>query len=310
VGVWSWAAARDWEERVTESMEGHLAGKALAFIGSGTMAEAMIQVLLRQELVAPEHICASGPREERALELNRRYGIVGTTDNRGAAEAADVLVLSVKPQVMPTVLGELEGLVYPEGLVLSIVAGKDIDTIGSGLRHSAVVRAMPNTPTQVGEGMTVWTASDGTSPTQRAQARAMLRAMGREVYVDDEDMLDMATAVSGTGPTYVFLMMEALTDAAVHLGFSRRVAEELVTQTVVGSASFARQSDRHLAEMRNMVTSPGGTSAEAIYQLEKGGLRTVLSKAVWAAYQKSKLLGKVKHASKGPNGLANMDQEG
>jgi pyrroline-5-carboxylate reductase len=263
----------------------------MAFIGSGTMAEAMIQVLLDKELVAPAHIAASGPRDERARELTQRYGVVATTDNREAAEAADIVVLSVKPQVLPTVLSELQGMIFPGGLVLSIVAGMDLETISSGLDHSAVVRAMPNTPAQIGEGMTVWTASRGVGQAQRVQARAVLDAMGHEVYVEDEAMLDMATAVSGTGPTYVFLVMEALTDAAVHLGFSRRVAAQLVTQTMLGSARFARQSNRHLAELRNMVTSPGGTSAEAIYQLEKGGLRTVLSKAVWAAYKKSKLLG-------------------
>jgi len=288
-------------------MDELLSGKALAFIGSGTMAEAMIQVLVDKALVAPAHICASGPREERAEVLNRRYGVVGTTDNREAAEAADVVMLSVKPQVLPTVLRELRGLIFPEALVMSIVAGMDIDTIASGLSHQAVVRAMPNTPAQIGQGMTVWTASEGVNEVQRAQARAILQAMGRELHVEDEGMLDMATAVSGTGPTYVFLMMEALTDAAVHLGFSRRVAEELVTQTVLGSASFACQSDRHLAEMRNMVTSPGGTSAEAIYQLEKGSLRTVLSKAVWAAYQKSRLLGESNHTPSDPNGFSAVE---
>jgi len=245
-------------DRMVDVLDECLAGKALAFIGSGTMAEAMIHVLISEELVAPEHICASGPREERALELNRRYGVVGTTDNRGAAEAADLLVLSVKPQVLPTVLEELKGLVYPEGLVLSIVAGMDIATIASGLAHAAVVRAMPNTPAQVGEGMTVWTASEAASETHRAQARAVLRAMGREIYVEDEDMLDMATAVSGTGPTYVFLMMEALTDAAVHLGFSRRVAEELVTETVLGSASFANQKSKLLGQANHVTKGPNG----------------------------------------------------
>jgi len=294
---------------MAESTDELLGGRALAFIGSGTMAEAMIQVLLDKGCIAPAHICASGPREERAQELERRYGVVGTTDNQGAVEAADIVVLSVKPQVMPTVLNELKGLVFPEGLVLSIVAGVNIETIATGLQHPAVVRAMPNTPAQVGEGMTVWTASRGVTETQRSQARAILEAMGREIYVKDEDMLDMATAVSGTGPTYVFMMMEALTDAAVHLGFSRRVAVQLVIQTVLGSAEFARHSDRHLAELRNMVTSPGGTSAEAIYQLEKGGLRTVLSKAVWAAYQKSRLLGEAQQPPTDPNGLPSFDSD-
>jgi pyrroline-5-carboxylate reductase len=285
-----------------------LGGKAVAFIGSGTMAEAMIQVLVNKGLIPPAQISASGPREERGRELARRYSVVGTTDNREAAEAADIVVLSVKPQVLPTVLRELRGLIYPEGLVLSIVAGMRIQTMVDGLRHPAVVRAMPNTPAQIGEGMTVWSASPGVSERQQAEARAILQAMGHQILVEDEGMLDMATAVSGTGPTYVFLMMEALTDAAVHLGFSRRVAEQLVTQTVLGSAMFARGSHRHLAEMRNMVTSPGGTSAEAIYQLEKGGLRTVLSKAVWAAYQKSRLLGAGNQRPKDPNGFDMADQ--
>jgi pyrroline-5-carboxylate reductase len=151
---------------------------------------------------------------------------------------------------------------------------------------------MPNTPAQIGAGMTVWTAADAVTAEGREQARVIVESMGREMYFQDEAFLDMATAVSGTGPTYVFLLMEALVDAAVHLGFSRRDARELVIETVLGAVLFAQGSEFHLARMRNMVTSPGGTSAEAIYQLEKGGLRTVLSKAVWAAYQKSRLLGK------------------
>ena len=150
---------------------------------------------------------------------------------------------------------------------------------------------MPNTPAQIGAAMTVWTASDQTSTEQQAQARAILAALGDELYVGDENYLDMATALSGTGPAYVFLFMEALVDAGVHLGFSRRIAQRLVTQTVLGSALFAQQSHLHPAELRNMVTSPGGTSAEALYQLEKGALRTVLSRAVWAAYQRSRILG-------------------
>jgi pyrroline-5-carboxylate reductase len=167
-----------------------------------------------------------------------------------------------------------------------------IATIQQGLSHKAVIRSMPNTPAQISCGMTVWTASDAVSESQRDQARVILTAMGKELYVGEEDFLNMATAVSGTGPTYVFLLAEALVDAAVHLGFSRREARLIVLETLKGSVEFALHSDLHLAQLRNMVTSPGGTSAEAIYQLEKGGMRTILSKAVWAAYQKSHLLGK------------------
>jgi len=270
---------------------GELQRLTVAFIGSGTMAEAMIQALLRAGKVSPEQVMASGPRVEQGEKLKARYGVHVTTDNVAAAGEADIVVLSVKPQVLPAVLVELRGYIRPAALVFSIVAGMPIATICAGLDHAHVVRTMPNTSAQIGEGMTVWTAAPGVTDAQRAQARAIFQTMGLEMYVTDEDALDMATAVSGTGPTYVFLLMEALVDAAVHLGFSRRQARLLVFQTVLGSTKFAQQSELHLAQLRNMVTSPGGTSAEAIYQLEKGGMRTVLSKAIWAAYKKSRLLG-------------------
>jgi len=265
----------------------------LAFIGSGTMAEAMIKGILKNGLTYPRLIIASGPRPERGRQLEERYGVRSTTDNKDAAREGDIVVLSVKPQVLPVILDELRGLIRPHQLVFSIVAGAGTETIARGLQHGAVVRVMPNTPAQMGQGMSVWTATPEVTEEQRTQAGIILQALGKEIYVEDEDALDMATAVSGTGPTYVFLMMEALVEAAVHLGFSRRVAMELVIQTVLGSVLFAGESGRHLAELRNMVTSPGGTSAEAIYQLEKGGLRTIISKAVWAAYQKSRLLGEM-----------------
>ncbi len=141
--------------------------------------------------------------------------------------------------------------------------------------------------------MTVWTATPEVSPTQLEQARTIVSALGHQLHVDDEHFLDMATAISGSGPSYVFLLMEALIDSAVHLGFSRADARELVIQTIRGSAHFAERSTVHPAEMRNMVTSPGGTSAEALYQLEKGAFRTVVSKAVLAAYQRSVALGRL-----------------
>ncbi len=278
-----------------------LHGLTLAFIGSGTMAEAMIQALLRAGEVTPEQIVASGPRPERGAKLRDRHGVRVATDNVAAASEADIVILSVKPQVLPPVLAELRCHIQPTALVLSIVAGMPMAVIRAGLDHAAVVRTMPNTPAQIGEGMTVWTAAPAVSEPQRAQARAILRTMGPEMHVTHEDALNMATAVSGTGPTYVFLLMEALVDAAVHLGFSRRQARLLVIQTVLGSARFAQESDLHLAQLRNQVTSPGGTSAEAIYQLEKGGLRTILSKAIWAAYRKSRLLGeRVQQPMDGP----------
>jgi pyrroline-5-carboxylate reductase len=263
----------------------------VAFIGSGTMAEAMVRGLLREGLVAPEQIVASGPRQERGQVLVERYGVRTTTDNVTAASDADVVVLSVKPQVLCPVLRELSGSVRPESLVLSIVAGAPMATIQNMLKARSVVRVMPNTPAQIGLGISVWTATKATTELQRSQALAILQALGEEVYVTEEYYLDMATALSGTGPAYVFLLMEAMVDAGVHLGFSRHVSERLVIETLRGSVEYARQSPRHLAALRNQVTSPGGTSAEALYHLEKGGLRTVLSRAIWAAYQRSRVLG-------------------
>lgn len=267
--------------------------KKIAFIGPGVMAEAMIAGLLHKELAKPQDITASGPREERGLELQQKYGIKPTTDNASAASHADVVVLSVKPQRLSEVMKGLKGI-RPEALVLSIIAGANMKKIGAGLKHKAVVRSMPNTPGQIGEGITVWASSREVTAEQQDTARSILGALGEEVFVEDESYLDMATALSGTGPAYVFLFTEALIDAGVHMGFPRRIAEQLVLQTVRGSVSYYHHAERHPATLRNQVTSPGGTSAEALYYLEKAGFRTAISRAVWAAYQRSLELGKEK----------------
>ncbi len=265
--------------------------KTIAFIGPGAMAEAMIAGLLRNKLAEPERLLAAGPRAERGQQLRARYGILSFTDNAAAAAQADVVVLSVKPQRLTAVMKGLKGL-RPDVLVLSIIAGASLKKISSGLKHNAVVRSMPNTPAQIGEGITVWCASESVSAEQKQTASAILSALGDEVFVEDEHYLDMATALSGTGPAYVFMFMEALIDAGVHMGFPRRIAEQLVVQTIRGSTSFYLQAERHPATLRNQVTSPGGTSAEALYYLEKAGFRTAISRAVWAAYQRSLELGK------------------
>ena len=267
----------------------------LSFIGSGMMAEAMIAGLIKQSLIPPEQIIAAGPRPERGEELAARYGVRWTTDNADAAEQGQIIVLSVKPQVLKSVIPQVRGHLRRQDVGLSIVAGAPLRLLSDGMAHAAFVRAMPNTPGQIGQGITVWTATPEVCGPCRDQAQAILSALGEDVFVEDEAYLDMATALSGTGPAYVFLFMEAMIDAGVHLGFSRRVATQLVMQTMTGAVAYARQSDRHVAELRNQVTSPGGTSAEALYYLEKGGLRTVISKAIWAAYQRSIALGKGKH---------------
>jgi pyrroline-5-carboxylate reductase len=265
--------------------------KKVAFIGGGVMGEAMVKGLLRQELVAPTQLMVADPLSDRCNTLVERYAIGVTTENTEAVMDSDVVVLSIKPQIMPMVLPELAGKIEADSLVISIAAGVPLKTIVDSLGHASVVRAMPNTPGQIGEGITVWKATDGVTAEQLAQAQTVLGALGETVQVDDERYLDMATALSGTGPAYVLLVMEAMIDAGVHLGFSRRISEKLVLQTMRGTIEYARQSPRHPATLRNEVTSPGGTSAEAIYQLEKGGLRTVISRAIWAAYQRSVALG-------------------
>jgi pyrroline-5-carboxylate reductase len=223
--------------------------------------------------------------------LEERHGITTTADNRAAVEGADIVLLAIKPQMLGRVGREIRGALGEGQLVISILAGATTRALTGHLGHAEVVRSMPNTPAQLGRGMTVWYATPETTPDQRAQAAALLSALGAQIEVDDEKLVAMATAVSGTGPTYVFLVMEALIDAAVHLGFPRHVAHDLVVETLEGSTLFAKQSGMHPAELRNMVTSPGGTSAAALHQLESGRLRTVLSDAVWAAYTRTVELG-------------------
>ncbi len=263
----------------------------IGFIGAGNMAEAMIKGILRQELVPSKSIFAADPRKDRLGYLVGKYNIRTSTDNRKVAQTADLLVLSIKPQVLPKVMKGINLDVRADALVLSIIAGARISVIVEGLRHASVVRAMPNTPGQFGQGMTVWTTTPHVSEKQRQQAQQILQALGKEIWMDDEGYLDMATALSGTGPAYVFLFIEALIDAGVHMGFSRHIAEEMVIQTIKGSVTVVEELGRHPATLRNMVTSPGGTSAAALYELEKGGFRTILSKAVFAAYRRSAELG-------------------
>lgn len=267
-----------------------LSRERLAFIGGGVMAEAMVAGLLERKLVEPSSVWVSHPRSRRNEELNHHFGVHVTTSNREAAEAAQIVVICVKPQRLSHVLNELKGKLDNSKLVVSIVTGASLNTIATRLLHEAVVRAMPNTPAQIGQGLTVWSATSAVTEHQRALVRALLGALGRDMFFEEEKFVDMATAVSGSGPSYVFLLMEAMIDAAVHLGFSRQDARELVTETLLGSVLFARESQKHPAELRNMVTSPNGTSAEALYQLEKGGVRTVISKAIYAAYQKTGVL--------------------
>jgi len=264
----------------------------ITFIGGGKMGEAMIAGLLSKGSIEPEAITATDVDQTRLKILGEQYGIQCLTENRQAIRGKDILVLSVKPQVLPEVTAGLRGEIQPGQLVISIIAGARIETLSQQLGHNCIVRVMPNAPAQIGEGISVWTATGAVNPNQQDMARTILTAMGKEIYVADEKYIDMATAVSGSGPAYVFLMIEALVDAAVHIGMPRQMASELVLQTMLGSARITEVGGKHPAELRNMVTSPGGTTAAGLLRLEEGGLRAILTQAIIAAYEKAKDLGK------------------
>jgi len=263
----------------------------IAFIGGGVMGEAMLSAILEEGLSTPEAISVSDIDEARRQHLAQKYGVTVMSSNQLAVDRGDVIVLAIKPQNLVEVMAELNGQLKPVQLVLSIIAGARIDTLCLGLNHSCVVRAMPNTPAQIGQGITVWTATPEVTEQQKGWAGSILGAMGKEIYVDDEKYIDMATAVSGSGPAYIFLFMESLVDAAVHIGLPSDMAQELVLETMLGSGHFVQKSGKSLAELRRMVTSPGGTTAEALLQLEKGGFAKLVKQAVSAAYNKSKSLG-------------------
>lgn len=266
--------------------------KTITFIGGGAMGSAIMRGMLANGLVEPAQIVVSDPGKGVQARLNDELGVGGAADNKTAVSQADIIVLAVKPQGLPYVLPEIKGEIPATSLVISIIAGTPISTFAQGLSHQAIVRSMPNTPAQVGEGMTVWTNTPEVTDEQKAQAQAILGSYGVELHVAEEKYLDMATAINGSGPAYVFLFLEAMIDAGVHMGLPRYIAEKLVNQTVFGSTKYAIESDKHPAELRNQVTSPGGTTAAALFEMEAGKLRNTVANGVWAAYNRSIELGK------------------
>lgn len=270
-----------------------LQNKRLSFLGCGVMAEAIMSILLNGDMVEASQIRGSEPIDSRRSELSERLGVEIRRDNLGAITGSDVILLTIKPQSLDTVMQELAGHLEAHQTVVSIIPGATIERLSTGLRHEAVIRSMPNTPSQIGNGVTAWIAAPAVTDEAREAVAAILSTMGTAVQLDSEDAIDMATAMSGSGPAYVFLMLEALIDAGVHLGFPRPVAQQLAEETILGSIIYARQSGKHPAELRNMVTTPGGTTASALETLEKGGFRTVVNDAVWAAYRRAVELGRV-----------------
>ena len=263
----------------------------ISFIGGGNMGEAMLSAVLDAGLATSSEVTVSDPIRERREYLAERYGVAVTDDSRRVVAGSDVVILAMKPQTLPQAMAELSGGLKPEQLVLSIIAGARISAIQNGLGHKTVVRSMPNTPAQIGQGMTVWTSAAEVSEQQRQQAKAILGTMGREIAVGDEDDIDKATAISGSGPAYLFLFVEALTAAAGEIGLTAEVAEELVLATVLGAGHLIEQSGRDPAELRRMVTSPGGTTAAALAELTEGKFNELVARAVQVAYQRAKELG-------------------
>lgn len=263
----------------------------LSFIGGGKMAESIVHGVLSGNLAAPSDIAVGEPVAERRAFLKGEFGVSPVADNLEAASGADLVVLAVKPQDLGPVLSQLNGSLGSGQAALSIVAGARMSTLSQGLGHGAVVRVMPNTPAQVGSGMTLWTCSSGVSDGQREMTRAVLSSFGEQIYVSDEKYMDMATALSASGPAYVFLFIEALIDAGVYVGMPRDMARTLALQTVFGSTRLVMETGRHPAELKDMVVSPGGTTAEALRVLEEQGVPAAIVAAVDAAFKKSVQLG-------------------
>lgn len=263
--------------------------KTIGFLGAGNMAEAMIRGLLRGTFT-PEQISASGPRAERMGELREAYGINATTDNRVPA-GAQIVVLSVKPQILRRVLDEVAETISEDALVLSIAAGIPVSAIQARLPGGTrVVRAMPNTPALVDAAATAIAGGEHARESDLEDAKRIFDAIGLTVILE-ESQLDAVTGLSGSGPAYVFLILEALSDAGVKVGLSRRTAQLLAAQTVLGSAKLLLETNEHPGRLKDMVTSPGGTAITGLHTLEHGGVRTTLMNAVEAATRRSRELG-------------------
>jgi pyrroline-5-carboxylate reductase len=266
--------------------------KTFGFLGAGNMAEALIRGLIHGGVVPAENIIASAPRSERQDELRTAYGIVATADNAEVARRADVLVLSVKPQILERVVHEVAEHVGTGTLVVSVAAGVDTATIESLLPTGArVVRAMPNMPALVRAGATAISRGSHATEADLGEARTIFDAVGLTVVLD-ENQLDAVTGLSGSGPAYIFLILEALADAGVKVGLSRRNAQRLAAQTVMGSAKLLLDTDEHPGRLKDMVTSPGGTAIAGLHTLEQGGLRTTLINAVETATKRARELGR------------------
>jgi pyrroline-5-carboxylate reductase len=267
-----------------------MSNRTIGFVGGGNMAEALIRGLLRGNVFAAQDVIVSGPREERMRELREKYGVRATTDNREAA-AANIVVLSVKPQILSRVLEQIADAIDADALVISIAAGIPVAAIQKRLASGArVVRGMPNTPALVDAAATAIAGGEHARESDLEDARRIFDAVGITVILE-ESQLDAVTGLSGSGPAYVFLILEALSDAGVKVGLSRRTSQLLAAQTLLGSAKLLIETNEHPGRLKDMVTSPGGTAITGLHTLENGGVRTTLMNAVEAATKRSRELG-------------------
>jgi pyrroline-5-carboxylate reductase len=266
-------------------------GENIGFLGTGNMAEALIKGLVSAGVVEPTQIYGSDPRRERCQDLAHRFGIHTTVHNVDVVRHSEIVVLSVKPQILPQVCEEVAPHLKPHALIISIAAGIPVAAIEKRLPEGTrVVRTMPNTPALVGAGATAIAGGGHATEADLDVARKIFEAVGKAVVLDEEQ-LDAVTGLSGSGPAYVFLIIEALSDAGVKMGLSRYNAQALAAQTVLGSAKLLLETNEHPGRLKDMVTSPGGTAIAGIATLEAGGLRTTLINAVEAATRRSQELG-------------------
>jgi len=266
-------------------------GKRVGFIGGGNMGEALIRGLIGANLVKPDLITATDVRADRTRELAEQFGITAHSDNTRCVRDADVVILAVKPQIMGDVLRDIASAVEPRHLLISIAAGVATATIRAALGKDArIIRVMPNTPALVLQGAAAVAKGKGLERDDLATAQEIFGAVGR-VVVLDEELMDAVTGLSGSGPAYVAIVIESLADVGVKMGLDRATAMTLATQTVLGAAHLLLETGLHPGALKDMVTSPGGTTIEGLHELEKGKVRGALINAVRAATEKSKKLG-------------------
>jgi len=263
----------------------------IGIIGGGFMGEAFLRGILRAHVAAPADMAIAEMVPARRLQL-AEHGVRVTDDVQSATIGADVVLLAVKPQDLAHVAGELQGAMPRDAVLISIAAGVKLDDVRRYSAHRAVVRVMPNLPAAIGEGAAVFCAAPEVTDAQRRLVDAVLGAVATAVIeVHDDDAVDLATAVHGSGPAYVYLFIESMIDAAVRLGMKRPDAQKLVLATVAGSARYEIESELHPAALRNAVTSPGGTTAAGLAELDAAGFRTAIDSAIEAAYERARELG-------------------